>query len=183
MFVGIMMIKNPIKENLPTIRESIKSPKYASILIKVSFCWAVCEIGYLWIYFRNSGACIIDTSATKTRIITELGSYDLLWFAIHSHVFFVAIDYRPESKNCVIRGTYNLSFLNIEGSNPRMQICDGNSWNWLNKLGISYLDIVKHWVFEILHWWHSFLCGTLTVFLHSSKALWSGSTCNDLLNC
>ena len=51
----------------------------------------------------------------------------------------------------VIRGTYNLSFLNIEGSNPRMQICDGNSWNWLNKLGISYLDIVKHWVFEILH--------------------------------
>ena len=182
MFVGIMMIKNPIKENLPTIRESIKSPKYASILIKVSFCWAVCEIGYLWIYFRNSGACIIDTSATKTRIITELGSYDLLWFAIHSHVFFVAIDYRPESKNCNQR--------NLQSEFPeywRVKPKNANLW-WeflelVKQIRNFYLDIVKHWVFEILHWWHSFLCGTLTVFLHSSKALWSGSTCNDLLNC
>ena len=182
MFVGIMMIKNPIKENLPTIRESIKSPKYASILIKVSFCWAVCEIGYLWIYFRNSGACIIDTSATKTRIITELGSYDLLWFAIHSHVFFVAIDYRPESKNCNQR--------NLQSEFPeywRVKPKNANLW-W------EFLELVKQirnfspWCRQTLGFWDialmtQFFCGTLTVFLHSIKALWSGSTCNDLLNC
>ena len=72
---------------------------------------------------------------------------DLLFTAM----FFLSPLIADLKVKTVIRGTYNLSFLNIEGSNPRMQIYDGNSWNWLNKFGISYLDIFKHWVFEILH--------------------------------
>ena len=72
---------------------------------------------------------------------------DLLFTAM----FFLSPFIADLKAKTVIRGTYNLSFLNIEGSNQRMQICDGNSWNWLKKFGISYLDIVKNLVFEILH--------------------------------